>query len=289
MLNFLDNVLDKILDTGWIAPPAKPDRSFVIPDDTFQNSVANLTLNIYLAEIRENRDFRRAEWDTIPLPNRTTVLSMPPSYFDCHYLISAWSPVQQGNGIASGISDEHAALGGALRVLLRNPDVVPGAIGIIGAGDVFQNAHIYLTVAAPETPRVVHDFWNTVQRPWRPAISLIATAPVDPLFDSRPSPPMITFVQRYGILGPAPTVFEEMIQIGGWVLLLAGDVPIPGAAVTRVANGEQVLTDAQGRFSFAGLLPGIHRIRASATGLTPLERDLDIPNGPPDSHVFRLS
>jgi hypothetical protein len=100
---------------------------------------------------------------------------------------------------------------------------------------------------------------------------------------------MITFVQRYGILGPSATVFEEMVQIGGWVLLLAGDVPIPGAAVTRVATGEQVLTDAQGRFSFAGLQPGIHRIRASAAGLATIERDLNIPNGPPDSHVFRLS
>jgi hypothetical protein len=288
MLNFLDSVLDKILDTDWVTPPAKPDRSFVIPDDTFQSGLQNLTLNIYLAEIRENREFKRASWDTITLPDRTTTLSQPPAYFDCHYVISAWSPVQ-GDGIASGVSDEHAALGGALRVLVRNPDVVPGAIGVPGGGDVFQNAHIYLTVAPPEAPRVVHDFWNTMQKPWRPVISVIATAPVDPLFDTPPSPPMITFVQRYGVIGPVPGTFEEVVQIGGWVLRLAGDVPIPGATVTRVATGEQVTTDAQGRFSFSGLLPGIHKIRAAASGLTTLERDLDVPNGPPDSHVFRLS
>src|SRR5436305_11614767 len=111
MLNFLDNVIDKVFDSGWVTPPAKPDRSFAIPDDTFRNSVANLTLNIYLTEIRENKDFQRANWDTLPLPppDRTTVLSRPPSYFDCHYLISAWSSVQQSD-IASGVSDEHAAL-----------------------------------------------------------------------------------------------------------------------------------------------------------------------------------
>jgi hypothetical protein len=288
MLNFLDNVIDRILDTGWVTPPAKPDRSFAIPDETFQNSVATLTLNIYLTEIRENRDFRRANWDTIPLPDRTTALSQPPAYFDCHYLISAWSAVQESD-IASGVADEHAALGGALRVLLRNPDVVPAAIGVPGGGVVFQNAHICLNVAQPDAPRVVHDFWNTMQLPWRPAISLIATAPVDPLFDSPPSPPMITFVQRYGAIGAAPGTFEELIQIGGWVLRLAGDVPIAGATVVRTATGEQAVTDSQGRFSFTGLLPGIHHFQASASGFTPIDRDLDIPNGPPDSHIFRLS
>jgi hypothetical protein len=288
MLNILDNVLDKILNDGWITPPAKPDRSFAIPDSSFKNTVATLTLNIYLTEIRENRDFRRANWDTVALPDRTTVVSQPPSYFDCHYLISSWSAVQPSD-IASGVADEHAALGGALRVLVRNPDVVPGVLGVPGGGVVFQNAHIYLNVAPPEAPRVTHDFWNTMQLPWRPAISLIATAPVDALFDSPPSPPLISFVQRYGGIGTAPGTFEEQIQIGGWVLRFAGDVPIAGATVLRVATGELVATDSQGRFSFAGLQPGIHRLRASAGGFTPIERDLDIPNGPPDSHIFRLS
>ena len=288
MLDLLDNVIDRMFDTGWIAPPGKPDRSFAIPDDTFRTKISNVTLNIYLTEIRESRDFHRAAWDTIPLPDRTSTLSQPPVYFDCHYLISAWSPVQPSD-IASGVADEHAALGGALRVLLRNPDVTPGALGVGGGGDVFQNSHIYFTVAAPEAPRVVHDFWNTMQLPWRPALSVIATAPLDPLFDSPPAPPMITFVQRTSIIGATPADFEEIVLIGGWVLRLAGDIPIPGATVTRVATGQQVTTDSQGRFSFAGLLPGTHRIRTAASGFTTVERDLDIPNGPPNSHVFRLS
>lgn len=289
MLNILDNVLDKIFDKDWAAPPAKPDRSFAIPDDTFRNTVNNLTLNIYLTEIRENPNFRRANWDTIPLKDRTTVLSMPPAYLDCHYLISAWSAVQQSD-IASGVADEHAALGGALRVLLRNPDVNPGALGVAGGGAVFQAAHIYFNLPAPDAPRIVHDFWNTMQIPWRPAIALVATAPLDPLFDSSPpTPPMVNLVHRFGAIGAATNTFEEHIQIGGLVLRRAGDVPIAGATVVRTATGEQVTTDSRGRFSFAGLLPGTHHFRASAAGLTAVEQDLIIPNGPPASHVFRLS
>ena len=100
---------------------------------------------------------------------------------------------------------------------------------------------------------------------------------------------MITFVQRTGGISAASGTFEEMVQIGGWVLLLAGDVPVAGASVVRVATGEECLTDSQGRFSFAGLRPGTHQLRVSAAGLTSIVRDLDIPNGTPDSHIFRLS
>jgi hypothetical protein len=82
---------------------------------------------------------------------------------------------------------------------------------------------------------------------------------------------------------------DEFIQIGGWVLRDADGSPLPGAGVVHIANGETVLTDAQGRYSFAGLRRGIHRLRASAAGFTPIERDLDLPAGPPEDHIFRLS
>lgn len=287
MLNLLDKVIDKVLDTGWVIGP-KPDRSFDIPDDTFRTGIVNLTLNVYLVEVRENKDHRRANWDVIPLADRTSVLSQPPSYFDCHYLISAWSPAQP-NPISSPTADEHAALGGALFVLVRNPDVSAAVLGVAGGGPVFQKGHIYLTVAPPEIPRVVNDFWSTMKLPWKPTISLIATTPLDPAFDSPPSPPMITLVQRTGGINAASNTFEEMIQIGGWVLKLADDSPIAGATVTRVATGEQAVTDSQGRFSFAGLLAGTHALLASATGFTALQQNLVIPGGPPASHIFRLS
>jgi Pvc16 N-terminal domain/Carboxypeptidase regulatory-like domain len=287
VLNLLDNVIGKVLDTGWVIGP-KPDRSFDIPDDTFRNALANLTLNIYLTEIRENKEFRHANWDVNLLPDRTAVASQPLSYFDCHYLISAWSPAQN-NAIASPTVDEHQALGGALFVLVRNPDVNPAALGVAGGGPVFQQGHIYLTVTPPDIPRVVNDFWNTMKLPWRPTISLIATTPLDPAFDSPPSPPMVTLVTRVGSIDAAAGTFEEAIQIGGWVLKAADGSPIAGATVTHVATGEEATTDSQGRFSFAGLLPGIHRLRASAAGFAAVERDLDLPSGPLDSHVFNLS
>ena len=171
-------------------------------------------------------------------------------------------------------------------MLLRNPDVIPAALGLTG-GPVFQQAHVYLTVAPPEAPRVLNDFWSTMKLPWRPAVQLVVTAPLDLLQDTPPGPPMTTLIERYAALGPGGTV-DERIEIGGWVLRDADSTPIAGATVQRVVTGETATTDAQGRYIFTGLRRGIHRLLASAPGFTSLQRDLDIPTGPPADHIFRL-
>ena len=151
MLNLVDDLILRILDQGWpaIPPPAKPGFFFTVPDEDWLTKVRSgvgLRLNIYLYKISENRNFRRAAWDDVTLPSGDIVSSQPPTYIDCHYLISAWSQVEDSE-LASPVLDEHQSLAEALRILLRNPDVVPGALGVIGGGPVFQEAHVYLTVA----------------------------------------------------------------------------------------------------------------------------------------------
>lgn len=294
MLNLLDQLIETVLDTGWTPtpPPAKPGFYFTVPDEDWRTKVkaggTQLRLNIYLYEVRENANFRRSAWDPVPLADRTVVLSKPPAYFDCHYLISAWSPAEDSEAI-SPVRDEHEVLAEALRVLMRNPDVIPAALGVAGGGPVFQAAHVYLTVAPPEVPRVLNDFWSTMKLPWRPAIQLIATAPLDLLLDAPPAPLLTTFVQRYVLIGGTAGNVDERIQIGGWVLRNSDDSPIAGASVRLTATGEEVITDAGGRYTFAGLRRGVHRLRAVAAGFTAIERDLDLPVAPPDDHIFKLS
>jgi hypothetical protein len=290
MLNLVDNVILRLLDAGWTTspPPAKPAFFFTVPDGDWQTRVkarTGLQLNIYLYEVRENRDFRRPQWDNVPLPDRTVVLSQPPVYLDCHYLISAWSSTEDSD-MTSPILDEHQVLSEALRVLLRNPDVVPAALGVIGGGVVFQNAHVYLSVAAPEPPRVLNDFWSTMKLPWRVAIMLVVTAPLDLLKDSPPSPVVTTLIQRFAQIGSA--TIEELIDIGGLVLR-TDQTPIPGALVERLDSQDTATADAQGRFVFTGIARGVHRFRASAAGMTPIERNIDVPADPPATHIFELS
>lgn len=290
MLNLTDLLIQTVLDTGWTTtpPPAKPGFYFTIPDQDWRTKVLagmGTRLNIYLYEVRENRNFRRAEWDPVTLADRTVVLSEPPVYLDCHYLISAWSSTEDSE-MTSPVLDEHQTLSEAMRVLLRNPDVVPGALGI-GGGPVFQNAHVYLTVAPPEPPRVLNDFWSTMQLPWRPAVMLVVTAPLDLLFDSAPSPIVVTMIQRYALIGTPG--LEEWIEIGGFVVKAADGSPIAGATVNWNDANVAATTDSQGRYIFIGIRRGVHSFTASAPGMTPVNRNIDIPADPPATHIFQLA
>jgi hypothetical protein len=289
VLNLVDTLIQTILNTGWISPLPKPGFFFTIPDNAWRTKVLAGTgtrLNIYLYEVRENRSFRRAEWDTIALPDRSVVLSQPPVYLDCHYLISAWSATED-NEVTAPVLDEHQTLAEAVRVLLRNPDVIPGALGINSGGVVFRNAHVYLTVAPPEPPRVLNDFWSTMQLPWRPAVMLVVTAPVDLLLDSAPSPIVTSLVQRFALIGT--TEVEEQIDMGGFVVKAADGTPLAGAAVDWLDENQTATTDSQGRYLFTGIHRGVHQFRASAAGMTPVTRSIDVPADPPATHIFQLS
>jgi hypothetical protein len=296
MLNLLDLTLRQVLDSGWTPtpPPAKPGFFFTIPDADWLTRVktdTNLRLNLYLYEFRENRDFRRAEWDTIATSATTAVLSRAPVYVDCHYLVSAWSPAEDSEA-TTPVLDEHQVLAEALRVLLRTPTVTPQGLGIIGGGPVFEQADVCLTVAAPETPRVLNDFWSTMRLPWRPAVQVIATAPIDLLQDTPPAPLLATIVRRSVPTGAATV--DESITIAGWVLRNADGSPLVGASVDRLdVNTGAVLetstANALGHFTFEGLRRGVVRLRASAAGHAPLQRDLNLPQTVPNDHVFRLA
>ena len=84
------------------------------------------SLNVYLADLRENRKLRSNERE------RTTVgqdvFETPPARrVDCHYLISAWSPVAVSTAIDPTL-DEHALLAEAARVLGAHDELDPVAI-----------------------------------------------------------------------------------------------------------------------------------------------------------------
>jgi hypothetical protein len=296
MLNLLDKLIENLLDTGWPAlppGPAKPGFYFTVPDDQWRTKVlaGNTTrLNIYLYEVRENMSFHRAEWDVNGNPGQPAALSRPPAYLDCHYLISAWSPSEDSE-MTSPVQDEHELLAEALRILLRNPDVSAGALGITKGGDVFQGAHIYLSFAPPETPRVLNDFWSTMKLPWRPAILLVVTAPLDLFRDENLGPSVVTLVQRYVVLDSSGNP-DEVIILGGWVLW-SNNTPIPDANVQRLLGTgatqrvvEEVKTDAQGRFVFSGLRGNTHSLNAQVAGHADLPRTLNIATATINDHIF---
>lgn len=289
MLNLVDRAIGELLDQEWQSPPDKPEIFFSIPDESWRLRVTSggaMRLNVYLYEVRENRNFRRSSPDDIELASGAYVVSQPPVYVDCHYLITAWSATEPTDQLEP-VVDEHQVLAEAMRVLLASPEVVPSALGVPTGGKVFDNARVSLTVAPPEPARVLNDFWSTMKLPWRPAVMLIVTAPLDLLVDTPPTPIVTTFVHRFKVLDNG--IVEELIQMGGLVLNASDGTPLTNAIVTRVATSQAVRTDGRGRFVFSKLQRGVHAFRASAPGMQDLQRDIDLPAGPADTHVFKLT
>jgi hypothetical protein len=289
MLDLVDGVLEQVLDTGWPATPAKPAFAFGAPNEGFPAFVVNAggpVLNLFMTDVRENRQLRRPQWDKVDLGGTEAAFSHPPIYLDLVYIISAWSPASDQQA-ADPVGTEHRYLGEALRILLRNPDIVPQAVGLRAGGAVFSEGHLYLSAAYPEGSQPLNDFWTTMKQPWRLAVQLTVTAPMDLLLDGPPEPIVLTFIQRYLAVGSSTP--EQRIQIGGRVVRAAGGAPVEGASVDLLGAGRTITTDSRGRYSFVDLRPGIHRIRASALGLTAVERDVDVPDGPPADHIFELS
>src|SRR5688500_6388600 len=99
MINLLDQTIETVLNQSWRSTLDKPSIEFTVPDEEWRNrvrgSAAGVHLNVYLYELRENRDFRRAEWDMIVDPDaRMAGPAQPPAYIDCNYLVSAWSAAE---------------------------------------------------------------------------------------------------------------------------------------------------------------------------------------------------
>src|SRR6185312_14385172 len=105
---------------GTKVPGLATDRvGFGPPDSTWRGQVTQQTvssLNVYLVELRENRELRSNERFRRPLNGGFRDTPAPPR-LDCHYLISAWSPAKETPQVEPSI-DEHILLYETARVLM---------------------------------------------------------------------------------------------------------------------------------------------------------------------------
>ena len=123
MIDDLDRTLEALLTREL--PPGLMEQvtvTFAAPNDQFPPaSVALPAVDLFLYDVRENRELRRVE-PRVERHGGVVVQTPPPVRIDCSYLVTAW--VADG---ASSALDEHRLLGEVMRVLLRHstlPDAV---------------------------------------------------------------------------------------------------------------------------------------------------------------------
>ncbi|MFI8535789.1 Pvc16 family protein [Streptomyces aquilus] len=281
MIEHIDRMLRDLLVARVDGLADKAQVRFEPPDEnwrTFVGNLSGLALNVYLVELRENRQLRTNERARTQLAG-ITVSQLSSRRVDLHYLVTAWSPATPNQAVEPTV-DEHALLYRAAAVLLAAEPLVPAVIygpGKLPAAfpPLLADATLPTSVLPADGFPKYAEFWGTMggRQPWRPGIHLTVTVPVAPRVEEV-GPLVTTQTLRTTVGG------EALIRIGGTVLTVDG-TPIPGAWVrVETTSGDPVhttRTTPEGRFVVDRLAAGRYRCRARVTGLGERIREFDVP------------
>jgi hypothetical protein len=249
-----------------------PDQAFVaaLPAEP-------VCLNVYLADLRENRKLRSNERSRTRLLNNGTVREDPyPAWVDAHYLISAWDTIQDASASAR---NQQVALNAVSAALLTGdpftpntvyappgPDELADLLSYFGVANEAALLRLFATRLGPwptefQIPGLPYevlppsgfpnlsDFWTTMGQgsPWKPVVYLVASIPI--LLIQGPEYPEVTTLSTLtGQTDDAPArrlvpgTEHVWHQIGGRVLRFDG----PPLDYQTVA-GARVILQAPGR------------------------------------------
>lgn len=307
MIDLLDRALRALL---LRRVPDLTDESqvrFQPPDEQWRASLANmqvdgepaLALSVYLTEIRQNRQ-RRSTARQRTIRDGEISEQPAPTWVDCHYLISAWSPA--ASQLVEPTPDEHALL---YRVLAALQDAGP-----INPTRVYPTGSEALTDWPPELRDVdlptelmpvegfgkLAEFWATMGtgHRWKPVLQFVVGLPVVFAEPIRRGLAVATVTLRFG----PRDARDVWVRIGGHVRRADGEPLHQEVAEVSVVDVEDDVvvratrTDpSTGRFvvdlpADAVTHPQRYRLRATLGGSTDAEIAVDLRS---PSHDLTLS
>lgn len=245
MFHLLDATLDKLLNDG-AAPPmvVAAEVSFVTPEKGFTPPHQDLAINLFLYDVKENRELRQVP-PFVEQKNGISINHSPPLRVDCAYLITAWS---KKSG-AIGVSDSHALLGEAFRWLSRFPVIPEHCIAQGMPPQLFSPPSM---VAQMDGAKSAGEFWHALGIPPRPYFNLIVTVCMD--LDRMVEDALVTTVST-AYQKNDPNGMEERMIIGGTVRDGLG-MAVPDAWVRIDPLGDTQVTNAEGQFVFDRVVRG---------------------------------
>jgi hypothetical protein len=289
MIDHLDLLLQRLLRNRIAQLTTDAQVRFQPPDEDWRQLVSNMTgnaLNVYLVDLRENRKLRSNERErhTVGLDVFETP---PPRRVDCHYMLSAWSPVSV-TALIDPTPDEHALLAEAARALGAHDELDPVAIYAESTPPAAPPAAIaderfpILLLPVEGFPKL-GEFWGTMGEGhrWKPCVHFVVTVTLrEP---HARSGPMVTTALVDARVADLPATAQTLAQFGGTLRASAapGAAPVPDAWVdlrtTAGARRQLVRTGADGRFLFVQIPPGSYLLQVSATGFAPFSAAVDVP------------
>lgn len=173
MIHDLDRSLENLLESSLPASLiAQVTISFATPDDQFPPSSVSLpAIDLFLYDVRENRELRSTEW-IVDRSGGNVTRKPPPVRVDCSYLITAWP----SESSTSPALDEHYLLGEVMKVLLRHPtlpaEVLQGSL----AG---QEPPLPAAILQPGRLQSVAEFWQALGGKPKAALNYTVTIGVE--------------------------------------------------------------------------------------------------------------
>jgi hypothetical protein len=329
MIDSLDRILRRLLTdavgeafdpptTGPIRPPAVVN--FVPPDAALSPRQAEgPVLNVYLAEVRENRTLRRN--DLAQFQGRDRTEARAPARIDCTYLISAWSP-EGGNDAEAAVAVEHRLLYGAAAALLRREPIVarevfdipdglddlhdnhraefdaspfaqdPAILDFYALDPILRDMELPTDVLPPEGFARLADFWGLMGAGavWRPVAEVVVTLPVERT-RRLVGEPVRSIGTTYGRRG-VPRAPETLFHLAGQLFRDTDPRAVVPRATVRLErvedDGRRSLvgvetTDGLGRFVFSGLRAAGHVLGAGG-----VEKAVEVPPASLEEYDFIL-
>ncbi len=286
MLNDLDDTLRELLVKKGGLDPSEVDISFDIPTRDWSTPVTRPTVNLYLYDIRENRELRDVHWEEYALGDDEVGHRLPPRRIDVSYMITCWT---------SDVQDQHRLLWRVLETFMRHSPLPDEVL----SGNLKGLKHPASTlVAQPDgILKNVSDFWGALENQLRPATSLVVTLELE-LGQEIVSPLVFSRIVRVGepkieqgefrherMVDQLRPGWEAMpVQLGGVVTNRRGG-PVPGAALRLMRTGadgrpEQVgvtiHSDVDGRYRFARVPPGDYTLVVELAGQAPIQQPLTV-------------
>jgi hypothetical protein len=154
--------------------------SFLAPDSDFPpSSVPPPALDLFLYDLREDRDLRSTEWI---VDEESGTRRPPPLRLACSYLVTAWA----APGSADVVREEHRLLGEVVRVLVRHRTIPADLLaGVLAEQPLPPPA---TSLQAGPLPSV-GEFWQAAGRP-KAALAYTVTLAVDAVPALAAGPPV---------------------------------------------------------------------------------------------------
>ncbi len=192
MIDDLDRSLENLLRREL--PPELVSQitiSFATPDGSFPPASVTLpAIDLFLYDMRENRDLRDGEWRLERQSDGTAVRKAPPVRVDCSYLITAWP----SDSSTTPARDEHRILGEVMKALLRHPSL-PQAV--LEGSLVGQQPPLPASTLQPGRLQSLAEFWQALGGKPKATLSYTVTIGVETGVAAEAGPPVTEKVLKF--------------------------------------------------------------------------------------------